>query len=410
MTQASPAPLPAAPSETLLLPEPQPQPEQPQAPSPPPSPERQLQPPPPPPPRLPPAVRLPTAHPPPPRPPERVAARPEVPGSGERPAAVHRTPTAERGTQADPPPPPATWPRMEPPPPPATWPRMEPPPPAPDDSSSMLSRSLSWPDLLPTAAAAPAEHTASPAAPLPGYGACAAASAAGDALAAAPTRAVCDGWEGDGGGSGDAPHRVEAPRVHAALHAALGEAPPPPRPRPRPLSSSHRPPSPARSKSPRPPPPPRTPLGVANGPRGLSPLRVMPAAVAAAAGGVGTAAGTSVGAACDRYGQLAAWPTVTVAPVVTPVATPAFPASPAAPPSEAAAELWLEIGRRSAELDGEIVRRSMAEIDLSAFEHRSLRDSVTGDLRPSLRTRLTSPPKRGGGAQKVAAWPSPDGC
>ncbi len=40
------------------------------------------------------------------------------------------------------------------------------------------------------------------------------------------------------------------------------------------------------------------------------------------------------------------------------------------------------------------LRRSIAELDLSNFEHRSLRDSITGELRHALCTRMHARPPR----------------
>ena len=106
------------------------------------------------------------------------------------------------------------------------------------------------------------------------------------------------------------------------------------------------------------PPRPRPPLAVLQPP--LSPSQPLAAPHPASLQKATGLASAAARAACDRYG-------------------PACCEPPAVAPPVAAA-------------DGpDLSRRSLAEIDLSDFEHRSLRDSVTGDLRPSVRHRLRAP-------------------
>ena len=111
------------------------------------------------------------------------------------------------------------------------------------------------------------------------------------------------------------------------------------------------------------PPRPRPPLAVLQPP--LSPSLLLAAPHPASLQKATGLASAAARAACDRYGPACCEP-----PAVAPPAV--------APPVAAA--------------DGpDLSRRSLAEIDLSDFEHRSLRDSVTGDLRPSVRHRLRAP-------------------
>ena len=114
--------------------------------------------------------------------------------------------------------------------------------------------------------------------------------------------------------------------------------------------------------------PPRPPLAVLQPPPSPSlPLAALhPASLQQAAPLVGLAS-AAARAACDRYRPACCDP-----PAV------ALPAAAATPHSGA-----------------DLSRRSLAEIDLSDFEHRSLRDSVTGDLRPSVRHRLRAQSREG---------------
>ena len=114
--------------------------------------------------------------------------------------------------------------------------------------------------------------------------------------------------------------------------------------------------------------PPRPPLAVLQPPPSPSlPLAALhPASLQQAASLVGLAS-AAARAACDRYRPACCEPSAVALPVAAAIA----------------------------HSGPDLSRRSLAEIDLSDFEHRSLRDSVTGDLRPSVRHRLRAQSREG---------------
>jgi len=111
---------------------------------------------------------------------------------------------------------------------------------------------------------------------------------------------------------------------------------------------------------------PRPPLAALQPPPSPSLAVLHPASLQQAASLVGLAS-AAARAACDRYRPACCEPSAVALPVAAAIA----------------------------HSGPDLSRRSLAEIDLSDFEHRSLRDSVTGDLRPSVRHRLRAQSREG---------------